>query len=425
MRHRFRVSLFLSLLALGALTAGQAHAAGGDLDRTFGKGGKVVRDVGGEDWVADVVVQRDRKVLALVERETSETVAVMRLRRNGRLDRDFGRRGLAKVNVSGDEHAAGIDLGPNGRIIVSFTSDPSAADSAFGIARFLPRGKPDDSLDGDGVQTTGFGTGFNWANVSDVAAAPGGDIVAAGRVHDSSGGSYEFAVARFNPNGELDATFAGDGRQVTDFEGLVDEAFAVDVDSDGRVVAAGYADQPGCCLELLAIARYAPNGELDAGFSGDGKLTSSAAPRAADVVALASGKVAVAGTVSSDFMVARFGAGGAPDTTFSKDGVQTIDFVDSADRAAALAVADGKLVVAGTARTPRRGRDFGVARLRENGSPDRRFSEDGRRAIDLAKDEDNAYGVAVDRAGDVVAGGEVQRGSQSDSGLVRLQGGRG
>ena len=417
-----RISFLLSLLVLGALGAAQAHAAAGDLDRNFGKRGKALRDFGGDDHVADVVTQRDRKVLALVDLDSRESVGVVRLLRNGRLDRRFGRNGIARINVSGDEEPGGLDLGANGRIIASFTSDPSGADRAFGVARFLRNGNPDNSLDGDGVQTSGFGTGFNGATASDVAAAPGGDIVAAGWVDDNSGGGLEFAVARFNPGGELDSAFADDGRQVTDFEGFSDLAFGVDVDSEGRVVAVGSARQPGCCIELLAVARYDAAGEPDSSFSGDGELTSSVAPAGEDIVALPAGRTAVAGTVSGDFMVARLAEDGAPDTTFSKDGSQTIDFADAADQAAALAVAGGKLVVSGTARTARRGRDFGVARLNGNGGLDRRFSDDGRRAIDLAKDEDNALAVAVDRTGDVVIGGSVQRRRQTDAGIVRVQG---
>jgi uncharacterized delta-60 repeat protein len=422
MRHAPRVTLFLSILLLGAFGASQAHAAGGDLDRNFAKGGKALRDLGGDDSVADVVTQRDRKVLALVELAATERVGVMRLKRNGRLDKRFGRNGIARINVSGDEEPGGLDLAANGRIIASFTSQPSGADSAFGVARFLRNGNPDDSLDGDGVQTSGFGTGFNGARANDVAAAPGGDIVAAGWVDDNSGGGLEFAIARFNPNGELDSAFAGDGRQITDFEGFTDVALGVDVDSEGRVVAVGSARQPGCCVELLAVARYDTTGQPDSSFSGDGEVTSSVAPEGDDVVALPGGRLAVAGTVSGDFVVARLTAGGDPDATFSKDGAQTVDFADAADRAAALARSGSKLVVTGTARTARRGRDFGVARLNANGTMDRRFSDDGRRAIDLAKDEDNGLGVAVDRTGDVVVGGSVQRRSQTDTGIVRVQG---
>jgi uncharacterized delta-60 repeat protein len=407
--------------------AGIALGAAGDLDSGFGTKGKALRDAGGDDHVADTVTQRDRKVLALVQtnRGSQEGVAVMRLRKNGRLDRDFGTGGFARVNLAGDEQAGGIALQSNGRIVVSYTSDPSEADTAFGIARFLRTGKPDRSLDGDGVQTAGFGTGFSGAFANDVAL-DGTDVVAAGSVFNAAGSRGDFAIMRFNPSGVLDSGFSGDGRQTTDFDEQYDTAQGVDIDSEGRVVAVGTADPPGN-VDPLAVARYDTDGELDSSFSDDGLLVSMLAPEGHDVVTLANDRVVVAGTVAGDFLVARFTEGGEPDGSFSGDGAETIDFVDGADRAAALATAGSKVVVVGTARTPLRGRDYGVARLTAAGKPDRTFSDDGRRAVDFVKDEDNALAIAVDKTGDVVIGGWVQRGESRDTGILRLngRGGRG
>jgi uncharacterized delta-60 repeat protein len=418
MKRTALVSLALSTLLLGAA---HAHAAAGDLDRSFGKNGKALRDVGGTDLVVDVAAQRDRKTLALVEieRGRNNSVAVMRLLRNGRLDRDFAGNGIAKVSIAGDERAGGLELQPNGKIVVSFTSDPSEADSSFGVARFKANGAADGSLDGDGVQTAGFGTGFSSATANDVAL-DGTDIVAVGSVFNGADTFNDFAVARFDSNGELDSSFAGDGRQTTDFNEESDVAVGVDVDSAGRVVAVGTANPPGN-VDPLAIARYDSNGELDSSFSEDGRLISMLAPEGHDVVTLADGRIAVAGTVSGDLLAARFTEGGDPDETFSDDGAETIDFVDGADAASAIALSGSKLVVVGTARTPLRGRDYGIARLTAAGEPDASFSEDGRRAVDLAKDEDNALGVAVDRTGDVVVGGGVRRGT-TDTGILRLNG---
>ena len=423
MRNTARVPLVLSLLLLGAFGAAHAHAAAGDLDRSFGKGGKALRDLGDSDFVADVVTQPDRKVLALVDiqQRGEDEVAVMRLRRNGRLDRDFGDDGLAVVGVAGHEGAGGIALQENGRIVVSFTLQPSASDSSFGIARFKANGNPDRTLDRDGVQTTGFGTGFSDAAVHDVALTSDGDIVAAGRVFAGDTGTYDFAVARFDGDGELDGGFSGNGRQTTDFNEDWDQAYGVAVDSEDRVLAVGVADE-FAGVDPLAVARYGTDGELDASFSDDGRLVSMLAPEGRAVVALPDDRIAVAGTVSGDFLVARFAEDGTPDTTFSEDGAETVDFVDGTDTAASLALAGQKLVVAGIARTPRRGRDFGVARLTATGQLDRSFSDDGRRAIDLAKGEDNALGIAVDRTGDVVVGGWAERGGDVVTGIVRLQG---
>ena len=422
MRHTTHVSLFLSLFLLGVFGAAQAHAAAGDLDRSFGGDGKVPRDLGNADSAADVVTQPDRKVIALVEYTARDdnTVAVARFLKNGRIDRRFGDNGVSKISLAGDEFPGGIALQENGRIVVSFSSDPRSADGAFGVARFRSNGDPDRKLDRDGVQTAAFGTGFAAAFARDVALN-GADIVVAGQVYNSAGNDYDFAIARFNPGGGLDEGFSGDGLQTTDFDGQTDIAQGVDVDSQGRVVAVGTADPPGA-VDPLALARYGTDGELDPSFSEDGRLVSMLAPEGHDVVTLSDDRIAVAGTVGGDFLAARFAENGDPDPGFSGDGAQTVDFVDGSDRAAALALSGSKLVVVGEARTPKRGFDFGVARLTAAGALDRTFSGDGRRAIGIGATEDNAYGVAIDRTGDVVVAGSTDRRSDTDTAILRLQG---
>lgn len=420
MRYAFRLPA-LSLLLLVGLGTGTAGAAPGELDRSFGGDGKVPRDLGGYDYVADVAAQPDRTVMALVQYEADDdfSVAVVRFGRDGRFDRRFGDRGLAQVAVAGDEYPGGIALQPNGRVVVSFTSDPQGADRAFGIARFRGNGNPDVTLDRDGVQTAGFGTGFFGATARDVAL-DGTDVVAVGSVFSDAGTRGDFAIARFKPGGGLDESFAGDGRQTTDFEEQSDSAQGVAIDSQGRAVVVGTTDPVGG-VDPLAIARYGVDGGLDTAFSADGRLVSMIAPEGHDVVTLPDDRIAVAGTVAGDFLAARFQEDGSPDSSFSGDGVQTIDFSDGADRAAALALDGTRLVVAGSARTAKRGFDFGVARLNAGGSLDRRFSEDGRRAISIGMDADDALSVAIDPTGDVVAAGSTER-RTLDSGLLRLQG---
>jgi uncharacterized delta-60 repeat protein len=95
-----------------------------------------------------------------------------------------------------------------------------------------------------------------------------GKIVAAGDAFSVASGHTEFALARYLPNGTLDTTFSGDGRVTTDFGGS-STVFAVTLQPDAKIVAAGFA------FSVFALARYVPNGELDATFSDDGLVTTS------------------------------------------------------------------------------------------------------------------------------------------------------
>lgn len=127
-------------------------------------------------------------------------------------------------------------------------------------------------------------------------------------------------------DGSLDATFDNDGWTTTDF-GSNDEGIAVALQSDGKIVVAGNSNND------FAVARYNSNGSLDTSFDSDGMLTTdlTGGNDEAQAVAIQSdGKIVVAGrsyTGSSyDFAVVRYNSDGTLDTTFSDDGIVTTDF---------------------------------------------------------------------------------------------------
>ena len=90
-------------------------------------------------------------------------------------------------------------------------------------------GDLDPSFSGDGKQTTDF-VGFSWARAT--VLQPDGKIVAVGQ--DAVPG-VDFALARYNPNGTLDKSFSGNGREITGF-GRYSEANAVALQADGNIV---------------------------------------------------------------------------------------------------------------------------------------------------------------------------------------------
>jgi uncharacterized delta-60 repeat protein len=105
----------------------------------------------------------------------------------------------------------------------------------------------------------------------------------------------------------------------------------------------------------VAVARYHADGSLDAGFDGDGKVTTTfvAASRANGVVVQADGKVLVAGTDTLDVVLARYQSGGELDTTFG-DGGRVVTRVGGwitrvASASAVALYGEDRLVVAGTA----------------------------------------------------------------------------
>jgi uncharacterized delta-60 repeat protein len=162
--------------------------------------------------------------------------------------------------------------------------------TAFVLARYNPNGSLDKSFSVDGKQTTEFGN-FN-DTAEDVALQPNGKIVAAGR-----GGATgdDFALARYNPNGSLDKSFSGDGKQTTNFGGY-NGANGIAIQDDHKIVLAGFT------RDDFGLARYNPNGSLDKSFSGDGKQTTDFggdSEGAGDVALQANGRIVAAGFTGS------------------------------------------------------------------------------------------------------------------------------
>lgn len=185
--------------------------------------------------------------------------------------------------------------------------------------------------------------------IRDLALQSDGKIIAVGTT-DFINLRGDFALARYNPDGSLDASFDGDGRVTTDFGGGHDEARAVGLQSDGKIVAGGYATVSG---GESALARYNPDGSLDTTLDGDGKVTLGGLPFGFfDIVVHPSNKIIGGSTIGNNFALARFNANGTLDTTFDFDGIIQTEFPGQSVINAILLQPDGKLLAGGSTYNP-------------------------------------------------------------------------
>ena len=136
--------------------------------------------------------------------------------------------------------------------------------------RALLAGELDPSFGGgDGIVTTDF-TGFAEEAYA-LALYPDGRIVAAGNVANGPVNGDDWVISRHLPDGTLDASFSGDGRIVEHVVGPIDRAFDVAVQADGKVVVAGYVWNPARSNDDMAVVRYNEDGTVDATFGTRGK----------------------------------------------------------------------------------------------------------------------------------------------------------
>ena len=232
----------------------------------------------------------------------------------------------------------------------------------------------------------------------------------------------------------LDTTFSGDGKQTVDF-GYNDQANAVAVDRQGRVLLAGFDD--GGSADF-AVARLNLAGALDTsfndlptptGYTGDGRLSFTFAqgslfggaerafalalePNGADQEIYVAGFTDAGPGAGGDFALARVRPNGTLDASFGGgDGLQITD-MGADDEAFGIAVgADSKVVVAGGSNG-----DFAVARYLAELDP--AFGFDGKQLMDFG-DTDAARAVVVQPNGRIVVAGEWD-GGRADFAIARF-----
>ncbi|MGH7175927.1 MAG: delta-60 repeat domain-containing protein, partial [Tepidisphaeraceae bacterium] len=211
--------------------------------------------------------------------------------------------------------------------------------------RLLSAGALDPSFSVDGKATFAFGGGVS-VIANDVAVQGDGKTLVVG---ETISGKH-FAVARFNLDGTPDTSFGGGtGRVLTHFGGSNDYsgANAVVIQPDGKIVVAGGTAGNITVHYNFAVARYNSDGSLDKTFDGDGKTSISfgvfSGAQAHAVALQRDGKIVLAGydfgelSSEKDFAVARLHANGSPDLTFNLSGKRIIG-LGGQDEANAVAI---------------------------------------------------------------------------------------
>lgn len=240
----------------------------------------------------------------------------------GDLDPTFDSDGAVTTNFGSlDEGINAVAIQADDRKIVVAGFSFNGADHDFALARYNWDGSLDAGFGTDGILTTSFGSGNDIAY--SVALQPDGKIVVAGA--SDNGSDNDFALARYNSDGTLDAAFGIAGKLTTNLESYSeDEARAIAIQADGKIVIAGRR-------HLWAVLlRYHPNGDLDDSFGSGGIVRDNAYASAYSIAMQPDGKI-VAGGYSADgptydFALARYNSNGTLDNSFSTDGGVVTDF---------------------------------------------------------------------------------------------------
>jgi uncharacterized delta-60 repeat protein len=412
---RTRALLALMMMLSPALVKAQSSAT---LDPTFGTGGRVTTDMAGS-----VAVQPDGKLVmaggAYVSSNGNSAFALERFNSNGALDASFGTGGKVTTDFGGRFGGArSVALQPDGKIVAAGGLVIGLFND-FVVARYNSNGTLDTSFGTGGKVITDFGVS---ADAMSVGLQPDGKIVVAGSANLNGGENFE--VVRYNSNGTLDATFGTDGKVTTTF-GVPQQGFSyalgysLALQQDGKIVLAGQAFLNGAYT--FALARYNSNGTLDATFGTGGTVTTAFGQNAVafSVAVQPDGKIVTAGFGSFKFALARYTSNGTLDPTFGTGGQVTTAIAGLNDGAERLALqGDGKIVVAG--RSYING-DFhsALVRYNSNGTLDAGF---GTVTAIFGGDSDD-MSIALQPDGKIVVSGYSFTGSNVSRGLARFNSG--
>lgn len=221
----------------------------GSVDETFGDGGKVVTDFRNDDDGAYAVsVQPDGKIVVAGYASAEANVerydyAMARYNEDGSLDKTFGDGGKVITNsqYGYQDEAHAMVLQPDGKITLAgisvvgaqFCQTSACWKYGFGMMQYNPDGTLDKTFGNNGevVHDYLYSAG-NYALVR----LPNGQLATAGYVSHS-----DFNIALYNADGSPDESFGEKGSFRIKFGEYGDDAYALAVQADGKLVVGGTA----------------------------------------------------------------------------------------------------------------------------------------------------------------------------------------
>ncbi len=341
------------------------HRSDGSRETAFGSGGillpaiyPVARYLEG---TAVTVDSKNRIVLALA---LSDGFYLYRYDSAGNLDLTLNGTGMGDYPGLGNAGfpVIGITTDDKDRIIIAQgLRNATTNDWEFVTSRILETGSYDTSFNTFG--TSGPYSGHARLRISPPGAgidrATGvtiqydGKIVVGGR--SGKAGDYDFAVARYMPDGTIDTTFAGVG--YTRFPMNTGNDFGRKIKTyKDRIYIAGTACEAvpsGTTANCeLGLARLKADGALDAGFGSGGKVVypindgvdkfrGSTFDLAIDYkgrAVVAGSLIVKAGNPESNAWLARFDIKGNPDASFGIGGFKVFNYGYSVNSASAIAL---------------------------------------------------------------------------------------
>lgn len=199
--------------------------------------------------------------------------------------------------------------------------------------------------------------------------------------------------------------------------------FDMTLDRFGKIIAVGSVNDSG---DTIAVARFNPDGSMDTSFSGDGiytlDLSYSFDERATAVVVDQNNNIFVSAygsedssNLDNDFYLLKLKSDGTLDTSFSGDGILDIEIQsDKKDEATDLVLhSDGDITLVGHTETNSGDFDVAMVHVSPDGTIDTSFGTSGKLIFNQANNQ-HAYAALLDGQGYIYVVGKYNNGSDDD-----------
>ena len=321
---RMRLAAFALLSSWIASATPTLALPPGELDLSFGGTGRVTTDFNGIEVVRAMLVQADGKIVVGGTRDIADNrdFALARYDADGSPDLTFGVDGRLTTGFGSDEdRLVEVLQQPDGKLIAAGSDG-----FRFLLARYLDNGDPDPTFGPSGNGKVSIACD-NSCGVNAAALQSDGKIVVAGSL---SGGTFplvDFLLARFHSNGALDPSFGTGGIVTTDFPGgRQDVANALVVQPDGKLAVGGTTVSTPTEIDL-ALARYEPDGSLDASFGIGGLVvTDHNANDEMHGLALLADGTFIASAFTNDATLLHYLSDGTLDPAYGNGGLVSLPF---------------------------------------------------------------------------------------------------
>lgn len=266
---------------------------------------------------------------------------------------------------------------------------------------------PDPDFDGDGLTITKIGAGKDEAKA--IGVQDDGKIVVAGQTGDPD--TSDIAVMRYLPDGGVDHDFVFSAGHVIGAGLGSDGVRALLFDTAGRIVLGGFVTDNG--TRFGALVRLLEDGGLDYQFGDQGVVLFSSEGDETDFFDISIGsdeRITAAGSTGSDAdilpLFVRFNEDGSVDDTYATDGAQVLSELKGAIHGMAV-YGDDSVAGGGYALDEQDEKQLLLIRMKTDGSLDESFGDQGQLVVNDVNNRIIVHDVGLLPDNRIVAVGEM------------------